>query len=620
MENNVKQPVIEFDDVKDQVDEFLNATMDARMLSERCRDYVDGKQWTETEIAKLKRRKQAPIVNNRIKVKYQGLLGLTIVRKTDPKAFPRNEKDGPAAEAVTDGLRYVADKTHFNNEVKPVVAGNLFCEGYGGGIVSVEQTKRGEVEVTIDEIPWDRIYFDPYSRKLDFSDARYMGFTLWMDEDDLLDMIPDVDPDNLAQTFSDHGDTFDDKPEWFVKDGRRKRYLIATHYCRKGKDWYVSVFCGSQFLIEPDIVPFVDEDGESVCPMELVSAYTDRENNRYGELAGLLDLQDEINHRRSKALFLLSQRQTYGNKGAVKDVKKIKQELAKPDGHVELGVGEFGKDFGVLPTGDMAQGQIELLQEAKAEIDAQSYNAQLAGQRQKGELSGIAIQRLQQSGMNEMNTIFQALTNWELRIYKQVWWRIKQFWTEEKWVRVTDDQNALRWVGFNTQYTMKDFLQETMDDEALPMEMRLGASAQMIMLEQQNPEGLQELVETKNQAAELDMDIILDQSFDTINIQQEQLDAILKFGAAQSFDIRDLIDISNITGKEDLIERIEKRKKEASEAQQGIMEMQQKIAEAKMAEAAANAKVKEADAQQTQIENQLLIQNPEVPFKGSVSA
>ena len=37
----------------------------------------------------------------------------------------------------------------------------------------------------------------------------------------------------------------------------------------------------------------------------------------------------------------------------------------------------------------MAEGQVTLLQEAKQEIDAQSYNAQMAGQRQKGDLSGV---------------------------------------------------------------------------------------------------------------------------------------------------------------------------------------------------------------------------------------
>ena len=91
------------EELKEAVDEFVDATQDARALSERCRDYFDGKQWTAEQVAVLKRRKQAPIVNNRVKVKQNGLLGLVSLRKGDPKAFPRNEDtDSKAADAVTD--------------------------------------------------------------------------------------------------------------------------------------------------------------------------------------------------------------------------------------------------------------------------------------------------------------------------------------------------------------------------------------------------------------------------------------------------------------------------------------------------------------------------------------
>jgi hypothetical protein len=563
---------LSFESLKGQVDEFITLTQDARSLSERCRDYVDGKQWTAEEAAKLRRRKQAPIVNNRIKVKHQGLLGLTVVRKSEPKAYPRNQHDSGAAEAATDGLRYVADRAHFDG-VKLEVVDDFFCEGYGGVEIGVEQTKKGDINITIERLPWDRIYYDAHSRKRDFSDARYKGYIIWFDEDDLLQMFPDANPDEIMQQLGSQGTTFDDRPLWGASELNRRRYMVAKHYYKYNGQWYYCIFTGAGFLKEPEVVPFVDEDGEPVCPMELASGYIDRENNRYSEISTFLDLQDEINHRRSKALFLLSQRQTYGNRGAVKDINKAKAELAKPDGHLEVDTGEYGKDFGVLPTGDMAQGQVDLLQEAKAEIDAQSYNAQLSGQRQAGDLSGIAIQRLQQSGVTELNGLFQSLTDWELRVYKQCWWRIRQFWTKEKWVRVTDSQKDLRWVGFNTAVTMQQYLQETMDNEALDLPLRLGASAQMIMLEQQNPQALQQVVEVRNQTAEMDMDIILDQSFDTINIQAEQLDALLKYGAANQMDIVDLIDLSNITGKDDLIERINKRKQDAAQAAQGAQEL-----------------------------------------------
>lgn len=605
---------------KECVDDFLTLTNDARALSERCRDYYDGKQWTPEQVAALKARKQSPIVNNRIKVKHNGLLGLTSVRKGDPKAYPRNvDADSSSSEAVTDGLRYVADRTRLNSTFLEC-ADTFFCEGYTGVHISVDKNPAGDMEISVEHIPWDRIFFDPYSRKHDFDDARGKGFGLWMDEEDVRSTFPDAPEDAFKLKEVAFDETFDDKPSWFMKSGKRKRILVLTHYYKKKDEWHMCIYTGSAFLLEPMPSPYKDEHGRPECPLEFEHAYVDRENNRYGELVSFLDLQDEINHRRSKALFLLSQRQTFGNRGAMTDIKRAKRELAKPDGHLDVNQGEYGKDFGILPTGDMTQGQFELLQEAKAEMDSQSYSAQLAGERQQGEISGIALQRLQQSNITELVKLFENFSAFKLRVYRQIWNRIRQFWTKEKWVRVTDDEDKLRWIGFNVSMTMQKFLEETMEDEGLPEEMRLGASAQLIMLEQQNPEALQQVIEVKNKPAELDMDIILDESYDTINVSQEQLDAILKFGAQNQFDIIDLLEISNVTGKDRLIEKLENRRKEAAEAQsQSGPDPQTEYLMAQAEESKADVAKKLAEAEQTKLENEIMQQNPSIQYNGSIN-
>lgn len=610
--------------LKECVDEFVDSTQDARAVSEKCRDYYDGKQWTDEQIAELKKRKQAPVVNNRIKVKQNGLLGIMSLRRADPKAYPRNEVDSDtgAAEAATDGLTYVSDNVGLSSLLTSA-ADNFFCEGYCGVHITAEESRKGEIEVAVEHIDWDRIFFDPFSRKPCFSDARGKGFKLWMDEEDIKNTFgDDVNPDALNQPEYNDEDFFSDKPEWFNRSGKRTRHLVATHYFMWKNEWHYAIYTGSGFLVEPSVSPYLDEDGDPACPLEFEHAYIDRDNNRYGELKSFLDLQDEINHRRSKSLFLLSQRQTFGNKGAVPNVKKAKRELSKANGHLEIGAGELNKDFGVLPTGDMAQGQMDMYMDAKSELDAQSYSAQMAGERQMGDLSGVALKRLQTAGIIELNKLFDNFSDFKLRIYRQIWNRMRQFWDKEKWVRVTDDEDNLRWIGFNVPITMKQFLEDTMADEEKPKEMRLGASAQLIMLEQGNPQALEELIEVKNRPAELDMDIKLDESFDFINASEEQLDAILKFGAQGQFDIVDLLSISNIRHKDRLIDRIEGRRKEAAEAaeQQGP-DPQAAYLMAKAEESAANAQVNVmegeanvrrdmAEAAQTEIENQLMANNP----------
>lgn len=595
----------ELKDLRKHVEFFLSNTSESRRLAERCRDYKDGYQYTDEEVSVLNVRKQAPIVINRIKPKVEGLLGLVSMRLSDPKAYPRTRKHEKQAESITDGLRYVTDNNDFQ-DIKMSVADNFFVEGYGGVIVDVKADGNGKPDVNISHIPWDRLYFDVNSRKKDFSDARYVGVIMWMDENAAEEMFPDIDFDNLLASNSVADETFEDKILW--QDNKTKRIRIAQEFYKKDGVWRMCIFTDGMFLVEPIDSPYLDEFGKPSNPIEIISAYIDRQNNRYGEVASFLDAQDEINKRRSKALHLLSQRQTASRKGVIKDVIKLKGELAKPDGHVEY-EGERG-DFEILQTGDMARGQFELYQDAKAELDAVSFNAQLSGDRQTGDLSGRAIDKLQAAGTIELNGLFTSLNGWEKRVYRQIWARIKQFWTEERWIRITDDVKNLRWVGFNTEMTAQEYLEEIINDTSLPLTQRKEASASYMLLMQNEDPALQTIVKKKNDLAELDVDIILEQSFDSISVQQEQFQALLQFSQGGDIDIIELIELSQLRGKEEVIEKIKKRREEQAQSSQPIQEMAMQSEQVKMAETMSRTELNAKTAQQKQIESAILIASP----------
>jgi len=564
---------------KEQVESFLDDTDRARDLSQRSRDYYDGNQWSGFEVEKLRHRRQAPIVVNRIRPKVEGLVGLYNLRKTDPKAFPRTKKHEEAAHVVTDALRFVTSNNDFEL-TRLDVAEEFFVEGYGGVFIAVKQTPRG-IEIQLNHIPWDRIYFDPHSRRKDFKDARFMGMWMWMDEDQAMDTfnLSLEKVQELQRTTSDAENTTEDRPRW-TGTAREHRVRVAIHFHIEKNKWKMTIFSGETTIRKTQDSPFVDEDGIPINPIELVSANIDRNNNRYGEVAGFLSQQDEINHRRSKFLHFNSSRQTFGNQNAIQDVKAAKFELSKPDGHLEILAGaQFGKDFGLIGTQDLSVAQFNLYLDAKAEMDSVSFNAQLAGERQSGELSGKAIGKLQEAGTIELNRQYALLGGWEKRVYDQIWFRVKQFWDEEKWIRVTDDQDNLRWVGLNSQVTAETLLTENMEDESAPLESRQ-QSAQILQLlvQTENPR-LQEVVETRNQPAELDVDIIIEQSFDVINIQQEQFEMLMQFGDKSGVSFIDLIELSQIRGKDDLIAKIEQRQQQAQATPEAQQAAQLEIAE-----------------------------------------
>lgn len=625
---------VDTDFIQAQVHRFLNETQDARVLSERDRDYKDHKQWSSSEVAALLKRKQAPIVVNRIRPKIEGLVGLYMLRHTDPKAYPRTQKHEGSSHAVTDALRYVADNNDFE-QIKAAVADEFFVEGYGGAMIQGKQ-KRNEMEIEVSHIPWDRIYYDPHSRMKYFEDARFKGVILWMGEDQVLEMFPSANVDNLYSDSYEMDETFEDRPRWH--DSKSKRIRVALHFFIHKGVWHYCAISGETFLIDPAVSPFKDDDGEPECPLEIVSANIDRNNARYGEVRGFISQQDEINHRRSKALHLLSQRQTASRKGAIKNIASVKRELAKPDGHIEY-TGEKG-DFEILNTGDMAQGQFDLYQDAKNELDAVSFNAQLAGERQGGDLSGRAIDKLQAAGTIELNRLYMTLQGWEKRVYRQIWSRIKQYWKEEKWIRITDNQDNLKWVGLNHQTTTKEWLEESINDEAKPQDERqaldatyqfltkiaAGADPQLVRAAQQGnmqaaqmvnvarqaqqaaQQKLEEIIEVKNGTSELDVDIIIDQSFDTINAQQEQFNQIIEFArSSKDIDIIELINLSTLRGKDELIEKIEKRREQVAQTTGNLAQMQAQTEQARLRELNAKAGKLEQETIEQQIENQVLL-------------
>jgi len=243
------------------------ATRDARLLSERDRDYFDGYQWTAAEKKKLDDRKQPALVFNKVKRKVNFLTGHEAQSKADPKAFPRNyPADEDGAEAATDALRYVQQEQMLEDKFSGRFE-NMVIEGYAGLEILYNAKKQ---KMDIKEWAWDRLFYDPYSAKADFSDAKYVGGVVWMDEEDAKRKYKGRE-DAIDATMDQHSttlsETHDDKPRvpW-VKGSNRKRVRIVQIYFKKDGDWWWAHYTRGGILDGNIPVIFKDEDGATECP------------------------------------------------------------------------------------------------------------------------------------------------------------------------------------------------------------------------------------------------------------------------------------------------------------------------------------------------------------------
>ena len=197
---------------------------------------------------------------------------------------------------------------------------------------------------------------------IDTAQDTYAGL---MDEDDLTQVL------ETSMTNTEDGETYEDRPfdgagfRW--GDKRQRRVRVAQMYYRSKGKWYLSIFCSGGEIFN-DVSPYLDEDGNPTCAIELAASYVDRDNKRYGVVRDMISPQDEINARRSKILHSLNSRQTIGVKGAVGSVSNLKRELASPDGHVEINAEAASwaaeanmRVFDIIPNSDQTAGQFNLL-------------------------------------------------------------------------------------------------------------------------------------------------------------------------------------------------------------------------------------------------------------------
>ncbi|MDP5216702.1 hypothetical protein Q5Y75_05685 [Ruegeria sp. 2205SS24-7] len=594
-----KQTGLDLQKLKQMVQNAADLTQEARVTSERDRDYYDEHQWTAEEQAVLEKRKQPVITINRIKRKVDAMVGLEQRMRVDPKAHPRNPNDEEVADVATKALTFVDDNTRFDTK-RSAAFENMIVEGFGGVEVIVEE-RRGKFEIEINRLRWEEIFFDPHSREKDFSDAAYLGTYKWMDVDKAMDMLSGAwqgeegELEDLLQTSmtsTETGITYEDRPyesatfRW--SDKRKRRVRVASMYYTYKGVWHYCIFVSGGEVWHGES-PYQDEDGKPTCPIHLMTGYVDRENRRYGMVRSMISQQDEINKRRSKLLHQLNSRQTIGIKGAIDSVPRMKRELAAPDGHVEIKT-EVMEDamrvgmrpFEVVQQNDQVAGQFSLLQESKAEIDMIGPNPSLIGQTE-GDASGRAIMAQQQAGMAELAPLYDSLRDWTLRVYRAIWERIRQFWTEERWIRVTDEfKRGNDWIGVNIP--TGGFVQVT------------------------GPQGAMLQPEMENVLAEMDVDIIIEDTPDHITLQHEQFQQLSEM-AAQGIPIPPemIIKASSLKDKDEVLELLEQQRQMQMQAQmqqaaqEGELRTIEVQTKAQRDMAAANKDA--ATAQKTQVES-----------------
>lgn len=474
---------------------YLEEKRDEIDEQKQSRRYYHASQWTSTQMAEFRRRKQPVLTFNEISPKINGIVGIVERLRQDPKGYARTPKHEEGAELATAAVRYILDQQDWKAK-SPFAALDGAIDGLAGIEIILEEGDQGDPEIGFDNVDPDSFFYDPRSFKPDFSDARYMGYGKWMLEEDVASLVPEGV--EVVGTGGDELSSNSDRDnKWFAatEDGGQRIRVVDCWYKHKG-GWCWALFTGSQILMEGESY-LKDEKGKPDCKFEMYSAAVDQDGDRYGFVRNLKSPQDSLNANQSKIRHIAASNRIIMRKGAVKDVEKARREWSKPDGVVvvESLTGDLRQDIMTEDqTADLA-GWFKILEFGQQWIRAYGPNPALLGEAGQDQ-SGRALQILQQAGLSQLGPYMLVFKGWKLRVYRKLLNACQQHWTAPRWIRVTDSEGLAQYIQIN----------------GLGVDPNTGMPAIV------------------NALGSLDVDIIMDEGPDTITMQQDNLDTLVALG------------------------------------------------------------------------------------------
>lgn len=566
----------------------------SRAMRMKERRYYHGEQWSVDEKAELQERKQPDAVHNATRRAVNGTIGVIAETETDPRALGRSPEDEGAADVATAALRYAADECSFDF-LKVKQFKQYAMSGTAAIIFEVDEDKR----VTATGIRWEEFFIDPRSREEDCSDAEYMGIGKWMYAAQVARKYPkwkkviDAASDVSIGLDALFDESFEDRPNdhsiWLDKES--KRIFVVEMYYKEGGTWYRVVFFAGGVLEEGKSAYKCDR-GRTCNPIVAVSCYIDDENQRYGLIKDMMDIQDGINKRHSKLLHIASTSQIEASDPAAIEVDPdvARKEAARPDGVLPFG-------WRKVQTTDMAQAQAMLLAKDEAEIERLAPNPAILG-RQGSDSSNVALQTRQQAGLVELGLVMKQWEDFEERCFKQMWYRMKQFWKAPMWIRVTKDPQSVEYIGLN-----QPIMGEQMDvnPETGMLEMMKG------------------VLGYENVVGEMNIDIKIDTQPETASLLAEVaaklMDLVARVPAYQPLvPFEMFIELMPIPRKTATLKRLGEHKAKAEEAANKAAEQQRAVVEAE-----AKSKIDLNNAKTIDTQAAAMVKQVEVPLKQALT-
>lgn len=566
--------------------------------------FVEGKQWTDGDIARMKSECRPAITINKIKPLINILSGYQRNNRYDIDFLPRTSDDAKLCDVRKAMTKYVMDRCSYDMEESTAFINGCIC-GLGWFEVGYkyDDDLQGEGEAFIrSESPFN-MYIDPEAKKPDYSDGKYIIRARWVDKDELCEIYPENKLAILGQTNEYDVNEIDDdynatlfyqrdkkkirlcecwykirvkQTTYLMSDGstivineqdeisEEERMLLDSQAINKTDDMIskvkVCVFFDNVMLEDIDS-PY--EHGEFPF-VPYIAYHYDETTLPQGIVDTAKDPQRELNKRRSEMLHIIN---TSSHSGWIceRGAMSAQQEHAFAKNAAKAGallkVNDLGKVRELTPP-NPPMSILQAIQDASGDMqEVTGINEMMMGTDISSSSSGRAIELKQKQAITHLIPLFDSLRQAKKEIVYRLWGKrahkgiIPQFYTEEKVYRIEGENSSYEFMAVNQKQ------QVPTNDPLIPV-----------------------ITQTLNDLSQGEFDIVIADVNASNTVREAQFwalcDAISKLGIPGDMVFDLLIDLSNLPNKEEIKLRWQQRQQAQQQASMAQVQQQLQLVQA----------------------------------------
>ena len=486
-------------------------------------EFYDSHQWKDEDKAEVEARGQQAFVFNMIKESVDVLSGSQRLAKIDYQILPRHKNDRKAAELKTKGFKYLTDVNnlfiHRSWASKDQIVSGLGWVDTGIRSDSTLEPLYYQYE-DWRNCWYDHLAQGPdYMRA-----CRFNFRAKWADIDYAAAMFPErgghllessaMEYDSSVYGFGWEDDVFPfggedlDDDGWSLVEadlsdasGRRNRVLLIE--CQYKMPFQnVKLIDGKHLgslhgqiydpnvptpeldaLIESGYASLVDSrqtvtrqmifSGNSVM-QDIVIPYNHNRSSLiplwafrrkktgapYGLVRALRDPQEDLNKRRSKALYQMSTNRVIADRDAVEDRDELYEEANRSDGMIFK---KKGSELKIHNESAIGREHVQLAEQDLNYIERSSGITDEARGLQTNAVSGAAITARQQSSQVATSEYRENRQFFDQQAGQNLLSLMEQFWVEPKTIRVAGDAGGYDFYDMNTMEPADEM--ETAEDD-----------------------------------------------------------------------------------------------------------------------------------------------------------